>query len=129
MKVLQPLAIPDIAFAAWYVLHVSCIDEDDLEAARVEDLENGNPVDPGGLHRDVRDATGREPIRQSMQIAGERGKRSHRCRVPIGRHGDKVFSRSAIDAGGVWMETVKRRGLRARLRRRMTAVTFHQRLL
>ena len=57
VEVAEPLTIRDVALAAGDVLHVPRVDEDDVEAARLENLEDRNPVDAGGLHRHVRDAT------------------------------------------------------------------------
>jgi hypothetical protein len=38
MQLLDPLAVHDIGFAAGDVLYVPRVDEDDVEAARLEDL-------------------------------------------------------------------------------------------
>ena len=104
VQVPEPFAVGDIALAAGDVLDVARVDEDHLEAARLEDLEDRDPVDAGGFHRHVGDATRGQPVRQPMEIAGEGRKRLDRGGIAIGGHGDEVFGRPAIDPGGVRMD-------------------------
>ena len=47
VQVLEPLAIGDVRFASWHVLHVLCVDQADLEAASFKYLIDRNPVDAG----------------------------------------------------------------------------------
>ena len=49
-QLLQPLAVQDIALAAGHVLDVLRVDQQHREAARVEQLEERDPIDTGGLH-------------------------------------------------------------------------------
>ena len=119
----------DIALAAWKILHVPGVHEDDLKAACVEDFEHGDPVDARGFHRDVRHPAGRQPVREPVQIAREGGEHAHRCRVAIGRDSDEVFGRSTVDPRHIGMETFEGSGRRARLGGRTATMAFHRRLL
>ena len=69
VQVAEPFAVGDITLAAGEILDVPRVDEDHLEAARVEDLEDRNPIDAGGFHRHVRDAAGRQPVGEPVEIA------------------------------------------------------------
>ncbi len=116
VEVAEPFAVRDITLAAREVLHVTRVDENHLETARVEDLEDGNPVDAGRFHRHVGHATRGEPIGEAVQIGREGGKRSHRGRIAVRGHGDEVFRRPTVDSGCVRMETLESIRGRARLR-------------
>ncbi len=107
VQVAEPFTIGDIALAAGHVLDVAGVDEDDVNAAGFEDLEDGNPVHAGGFHRHVRDQTGDQPVGEPVQIAREGGKRSDRRGVAIGRHGDEMFGRAAIDPGSMGVDTIE----------------------
>ncbi len=50
VKLLQPLAIQNIAFASGHILHVSGIYQQHLETALLEKLEDGNPINSRRLH-------------------------------------------------------------------------------
>ncbi len=78
VQVPEPFAVGDITLAPRKILHMTRVDEDHLEAAGVEDLEDRNPIDAGGLHRHVGDATGRQPVGEPLQIRGEGREGLHR---------------------------------------------------
>ena len=101
MQVAEPFAIRHITLPPWHVLDVAGVHQEDREPASLQDLIERNPVDARGFHRDARHAAGREPVGQTMEIAGKRGKRSDRRRVTIRWHGDEVLGRPTIDASGV----------------------------
>lgn len=44
MQLLEPLRVIQLRFSSRHLLDVACVDEHDLEAARLQDLEDGNPV-------------------------------------------------------------------------------------
>jgi hypothetical protein len=50
---------------------VARVDEDDVEAARLEDLVEGDPVDPDGFQRHGGDAAAREPVGEAMELRRE----------------------------------------------------------
>jgi len=54
------------------LLDVAGVDEQQLEVV-LEDRPDGLPVDAGGLHRDLRDAVGGEPVAQREQARDRRG--------------------------------------------------------
>jgi len=105
VQVAEPFTVGDITLATREILDMARIDEDHLEPARVEDLEDRNPIDAGGFHRHVGDAAGRQPVGQPVEIAGKGREGSDRRGVAIRRHGHEVLGGSAVDAGGVRVQT------------------------
>ena len=108
-QVAQPFAVGHVTLSAGDIFHVAGVDQDDVEAARFKNLEHRDPVDPGRLHRHMRDPRRREPVGEPMQIAGEGGERTDRHRIAIRGNRDEMFGRPAIDAGGVRMQPFKGR--------------------
>ena len=72
VQMAQPLAVGYVALAARCRAHQTSVDQHHLKAACFQDLERWNPVHSRRLHGDGRDLAFREPVRQRMQIAGER---------------------------------------------------------
>src|SRR5256714_10307249 len=68
MKLAEPCGIAYICFAPRHVLGVTRIDQNDLEPVLLKNLVDRDPIDPGGFHRDTRNPTHFEPIRQFMQV-------------------------------------------------------------
>src|SRR5437762_713666 len=89
VEILKPLTIQDVGLAARNVVHVLGVDQMDFNVSRLQDLKQWNPVDTRGFHCDRVDAALLQPVRQGVEIFSERGKRSYRFSIPIGRHGDK----------------------------------------
>jgi hypothetical protein len=69
VKFLKPLGVGDVTLAARHVLDVPRVHEEHLEPAGFQDLEYRDPVHPGRLHGDRRDATCNEPISQPVEIS------------------------------------------------------------
>ena len=128
VEVAEPFTVGDIALPAGKIFDMAGIDQDHFEAARVENIEDGNPVDARGCHRHVRH---RQACSQSASGggAGEGGERLHRRRVAIGRHRDEVLGGSAVDAGGVRVEPFEGCGRLTGLRGAATGLTLHGGLL
>ena len=101
VELLQPLRIVHIRLAAGDVLDVARVDQQHLEPARFENLEDRNPVHAGRLHGDRRDADRREPIRQLVEIAAEGAEGPDRLVISVARHGDHVKGRADVDPGGI----------------------------
>ena len=80
------------------------VDQQHLEAARLEDLKERDPIDAGGFHGDGGDATGVEPVAQHKEILGEGGKGAHRTGIGVRWNGHVNLAGTNIDAGGVGME-------------------------
>jgi hypothetical protein len=74
MQPLQPLGIADVGLTAGNMLGISRIDQNDFEAALIEELKRWDPIDPSRLHRDGSHAALLEPIGQTLQISGEGSK-------------------------------------------------------
>ena len=126
----QPLRVLDIAFAARHVLDVARVDEQNLEPARLEDVVDRDPVDPGGFHGDTGDATGNEPVGQPLEVGGEGAERLHRGRVPIGRDRHEMVGRATVDAGDIDLQALESRWRGAACRGGAAAViVLHRRLL
>jgi hypothetical protein len=104
VQVLQPLAVEHVALAAGHVLHVAGVDQADLKSPRLQDLKNGYPIDPRGLHYHRLDPALREPVGQGLQVFGERPEAAHRLFRPVGRHGDEQLGRADVDAGAVGLD-------------------------
>src|SRR6516225_145499 len=108
MKILQPLAIGNVRTTTGYVLHMTSIDQANFESAFFQDLEQWNPVNPRGFHRDGADSARLEPVRESVQIRSERGETSDRLGIAIFGHGNIHFRRSHINAGSIGLHHTER---------------------
>ena len=130
VELAQPLTVLDIALAAWHVLDVAGIDEQDLEPTRLEDVVDRDPVDAGGFHGHTGDATGDEPVGQPLEVGREGPERLHRGRIPIGWDGHEMFGRATVDAGGIDLQALehRRRGA-ACLGGAAAVIVLHRRLL
>ena len=62
-------------------VHLLGIDQEDLEAARLQQLEEGDPIDTGRFQRDRRDATGGSPVGQRLQVGRAGPKAAYRLGV------------------------------------------------
>jgi hypothetical protein len=71
MQLLEPPAVARVALPARDVPDVKGIDEQDLQAAGLQDLVDRDPVDARGLHGDGLDAAIDQPAGQSVQPVGE----------------------------------------------------------
>ena len=72
----QPHRVVDVGLAPGHVLHVRGVGQHQLEVA-FEHMPHRLPVHAGGLHRDVLDAEGVEPVGQLQQARGGGGKGAH----------------------------------------------------
>jgi hypothetical protein len=106
VELLDPLTVEHVSLAARDVLHATGIDEADLEEAFFEDLEEGDPVDAGGLHGDGGDATGGEPVGEGVEVGGEGFEFADVLPMGIGagRDGGEVGVGADVDAGGMGVE-------------------------
>jgi hypothetical protein len=94
------------------VLHTPGVDEFDVEAAFFEDLEEGDPVDAGGLHGDGGHAAGGEPVGQGVEVGGEGFELSDVLALGIGAGWDRDEVRvgADVDAGGMGEDLREARG-------------------
>ena len=97
------------------MLGVAGVDQDDLEATLVEDFEGRDPVNTRGLHGHRAHAAVLEPVRQPVQVAGERSKTAHRLGVLIGpdcghvqRGADVNCGRMGVGWGNIPLATLFR---------------------
>jgi hypothetical protein len=113
VQLLDPLAVEDVGLAARDVLHTAGVDEADVEGAFFEDLEEGDPVDAGGLHGDGGHAAGGEPVGQGVEVSGEGFELPDvvALRIRAGRYGGEVGVGADVDARGVGEDLREARGL------------------
>jgi hypothetical protein len=64
-------------------------------------LEQGNPINARGFHRDAGDAAGLEPIGQGFQVSGEGAKLPNRTLGTSGGDAGPMFAGTNIDASGM----------------------------
>lgn len=102
-QLLQPLTVEHVRFAPRNVFDVAGVHQIHREPARLQQLEQRNPVHSGGLHRHRLHATGGQPVGQPMKVLGKARKPPHRRIIPIRRHRHKMAGGADIDAGGVGM--------------------------
>jgi hypothetical protein len=105
MEILEPLAILDVGFAAGEIFAVSGIDQKDFQAGRLEDLEEGDPVNAGGFHGDGGDAGSFEPVAELEQGIGEGLELTNRVGIGTGGNGDPDFASADINTGRVGVES------------------------
>ncbi len=109
MQLLDPLRVVDVCLAARDVLRVTRIDEHDIEATSLENLEHWYPIDTGRLHRDGGDAQSYEPVGQPVQITREAPERPHGLRVKLRGHRDDMKRCPDVHAGSAPMHRSQRR--------------------
>ena len=80
------------------------------EAARLQQLEQRDPVHARGFHRDGVHAASLEPIGQGIEVSRKARKLAHRLIVTIRRHGHEVGCATDVGAGGVGVSDRQRRG-------------------
>src|SRR6266852_4517247 len=85
MEFLQPLAVLDVALASAYVVHVAGVDQHYLNAARLEDLVDRDPVDPGRFERHGLDPALHQPLGQALKVGGEGAEFTHRLWIAAPR--------------------------------------------
>ena len=77
------------------------IDQEDLEATRLEQRKERDPRDPGRFEGDCRDRTRDSPGGDSFQVGGKGTETAHRLRVITGRDCHKVGFSPDVDACGM----------------------------
>ena len=81
------------------MLGVPGVDQQNLEAALLQDLEHRNPVDPSRLHGDRFNPALLEPVRQTIEIIGEGAERADRLRGAIRSNRRDMHLRPHVDGG------------------------------
>jgi hypothetical protein len=96
---------------------------------RLQQLIERDPIHARGLHRHTRHAAGDQPVDESLQAVGERRKGLHGVRITVGRHGDVMLRRTAVDPGHIRLQTRELGGRTARRAAGLTTVVSHRMLL
>ena len=99
MQPLDPLAIMHIAFGAPLdLLHLLRVDEEDLEAARLQELKKGDPIDAGRFEGHGSDATRQQPVGKGVQVSGIGAEAAHRLGIITGRDRHEMGFGPDVDA-------------------------------
>jgi hypothetical protein len=101
-----PFAVLDVALAPGEVARVGAVEEGDVEAGLLERIEERQPVDPGGFHRDTLDLVGLQIGAERVQIRGEGGEVAHR----LAGRGDEVLFGPDINGGDAREDVIDGRG-------------------
>ncbi len=104
VELADPLAVGDVRLAAGDILDVGAVDQVDLEAASLQQLEDWNPVDAGGFHRHGLHTAFLEPIGEGFQVRGEGGETAHRVTGQVGADGGPDFAAADVETGGVGVD-------------------------
>jgi hypothetical protein len=105
MELLPPSPIAASRFgAARDMRDMAGVAQGNRTPAGLEDLQERHPVYACGGHRHRGDTTGRSPIRQPRQVAGNRATFLHRLGIAVGGHTDPMLLGSHLDAGGMRVE-------------------------
>jgi hypothetical protein len=108
VQTLNPLAVADVVLGtAGQRPRLAGIDEADVEAPGLEQLEKGDPVDAGRLQGDIGHAAGFQPVGEGLEVDREGAEAAHRLTVSVGRDSDPVLRRADVDAAGVGVEDNK----------------------
>ena len=100
MQPLQPLAILHVGLAPRHAAQVAGVDQQHLQAIRLEELIDRHPVDMRALHRHRLDPVLQQPLRQGVQVPG-RGREGAHAQHPPGarRRTDPMLPAAEIDPG------------------------------
>ena len=107
VQLLDPLAIQDVALASRHVLQPAGLDQLHLETPPFQQLEQGDPIDPGGLHGDRRHAALRQPVGDGLQVRGEGAEGPYGLRVASLRNTDEMHGGPNVDACGVEVDLLQ----------------------
>src|SRR5450759_3299507 len=108
MQLLQPLAVQYVRLAPGYILQMPRIHQKDADTALFQDLVQGDPVDPGRLHRHRIHPTGFQPVGQPLQILGKNPKTAYTLFVAVWRHGYIDLLPTDINPGGIRVDLIQR---------------------
>lgn len=124
VQALEPLAVEPIGFwSSGGAFGLTGVDEEDLDAAGLQEFESGNPVAPGGFPGHGGDAAVEEPVGEGIEVGGEGAETAHGLRVATRGHGHPVLGFAEVDAGGMGvagLECVGEHGQRREQRGRWT---------
>src|ERR1035441_1156665 len=79
----NPLTVRNVALAPGNVLHMMCVNQEDFEPVRFQDLIKRNPVNASRLHGYGPDVALAQPIGQCDQISSECTERTDPIDVAI----------------------------------------------
>jgi len=83
VQTLQPLCVAHVALAAGHMFGISRIHQNHGEAALLQDFEDGDPVNAGGLHGNCGDPALLEPVGKTVQVSCEGAETADRFRIAV----------------------------------------------
>jgi len=86
---------------------VPSVNQLDLKTVTLKDLKDRYPVNAGGLHRDRRDATGNQPLCQTLKVAREGGKLPHRLFIDALRNRREMAPRTDVDTCRILVDVLQ----------------------
>ena len=109
---LDPLGVEHVGLgSSTAVGQLARLDQVDLEATRLEQLKERNPIDPRGFHGYRGDVALGQPVRQGSEVGSIGGKAAYRLGIVTGGHchimgfGPDVDTRGVEVGGGqLWWE-------------------------
>ena len=105
LQLLEPATSEAIRFRTpRHIVDMARLDEGHLKASGLQNLQEREPVYPGGCHHDGRHPTGRSPVGEPMQVAGKRAKLLDGLGIAIGGDTDPMLFRPHSDASGMRMD-------------------------
>jgi hypothetical protein len=98
VQALEPLAVEPIGFrSSGGACGLTRVDQEDLDAARLQTCTHGHPGDPGGCHGHRGDAAVEAPVGEGLEIGGAGAATADRLGGAIRGHGHPVLGVAAID--------------------------------
>src|ERR1700674_3833862 len=107
MQILQPLTVGNIRFAPRHILNMTCVDQEDTESLRAQDLKKWDPINPRRFHRYRLDVAAFQPSCCRTQVFRKGRKTTHRLWISVHRNGDVDFGRAYIHTGSIWVQVVQ----------------------
>src|ERR1019366_6342070 len=101
MQILDPLTVRNVALAPGNVLHVVCVNQEDFETVRFQDLIKRNPINASRLHGYGPDVALAQPIGQCDQISSACTEWTDRIDVAIGRNSNKYLFGADINPSSI----------------------------
>ena len=110
MQLPEPLAVQHVRLAARHMLDITGIDQDHLEARRLQYAKHGNPVYPGRFHHYAADPALLEEQRHLIEVGRIAAEVPHGVFGAVFRNAHVMSLRPNVYAGGVGLENIKLSG-------------------
>jgi hypothetical protein len=109
MQGLNPLTVEDIGLVTGgETAGQVAADQAAMDAAPLQNLEQGNPGDTGGFHGNRLDVMFFEPGGDGLQVGGVIAEGTHQLGAFVARHADHDLMRAEVDSGGMRVDPAHR---------------------